>query len=114
MTVSKATMRSPCRFALPQVSLARRGRPTANEAFEQRRTAWLPLFTLMWFSTEPFVYETLYGGAEKSLPGRSVARLSTLTGATLCCVAAAQTRRENAMKSCARLHSLSKTVRARR
>ena len=36
-----------------------------------------PSFVLMWYSSEPFVYETMYGGAERALAGRSVQRFST-------------------------------------
>ena len=36
-----------------------------------------PKFVLMWFSPEPFVYETSYGGADKSLAGRRALRFST-------------------------------------
>jgi len=39
------------------------------------------MFMLIWFSPSSFLYETPYGGAEKSPAGRSVVRLSTLTQA---------------------------------
>ncbi|EOD07941.1 hypothetical protein EMIHUDRAFT_217946 [Emiliania huxleyi CCMP1516] len=36
-----------------------------------------PLFVLMWFTPMPFVYESLYGGAEMCELGRHTVRLST-------------------------------------
>ena len=35
------------------------------------------LFVIIWSSTESFVYETLYGGAERSAAGRRALRLNT-------------------------------------
>eukprot|EP00964_Phaeocystis_antarctica_P015083 scaffold8316_cov62-Phaeocystis_antarctica.AAC.6 len=46
-----------------------------------RVSNWVPMFMLIWFSPSSFIYETPYGGAEKSPAGRSVVRLSTLTQA---------------------------------
>ena len=46
-----------------------------------RVSSWVPMFMLIWFSPSSFIYETPYGGAEKSPAGRSVVRLSTLTQA---------------------------------
>ena len=56
-------------------------RMQAGPSFEPRVTSWVPIFTLMWFSPEPFIYETPYSGAERSPAGRSVVRLSTLAQA---------------------------------
>ena len=36
-----------------------------------------PLFVLMWYTPQPIVYETLYGGAEQCSLGRHTTRLST-------------------------------------
>jgi len=38
---------------------------------------WPVIFALIWSSPAPFVYETIYGGAERAPAGRSVARLNT-------------------------------------
>ena len=57
------------------------GKPR-NPSFEPTRvTSWVPMFMLIWFSPSSFLYETPYGGAEKSPAGRSVVRLSTLAQA---------------------------------
>lgn len=36
-----------------------------------------PRFVLIWYSPEPFIYETNYGGAERALAGRNALRFST-------------------------------------
>ena len=63
---------------------ARRARLTAcDPTYEPnaRISSWVPMFMLIWFSPSSFIYETPYGGAEKSPAGRSVVRLSTLAQA---------------------------------
>ena len=63
---------------------ARRARLTAcDPTYEPnaRVSSWVPMFMLIWFSPSSFIYETPYGGAEKSPAGRSVVRLSTLAQA---------------------------------
>ena len=37
----------------------------------------VPRFVLMWYTPRPFVFETLYGGAEQCALGRHTVRLST-------------------------------------
>lgn len=37
-----------------------------------------PFFAIVWLSDQPFVYETLYGGASQAPLGRSAARTNTL------------------------------------
>ena len=61
-------------FTAPRTSVVVCRDPT----YKPQVSSWVPIFTLMWFSTEAFVYETPYGGAERSPAGRSVVRLSTL------------------------------------
>jgi hypothetical protein len=61
-----------------------RARPTARDPTYEpnaRVSSWVPMFMLIWFSPSSFIYETSYGGAEKSPAGRSVVRLSTLAQA---------------------------------
>lgn len=74
---------SLCRCGVSSTA-ASRSRVIAVEPYERGGSManygakWLPIFSLMWFSPEPFVYETSYGGADKSPMGRSVERFRTL------------------------------------
>lgn len=64
-------------FSLSALPLPRTPPPCAQEAGEVRRIGGPPLFVLMWLSPAPFVYETLYGGADESPAGRQAVRLNT-------------------------------------
>ena len=51
--------------------------PIPRTALPRLQLGGPPRFVLMWFTPNPFVYETLYGGAEMCELGRYTARLAT-------------------------------------
>ena len=58
-----------------------RRHPTRAAACAQAPPAWAPIYMVMWFSTQPFVYESFLGGAAEAPAGRSAMRVSTLAQA---------------------------------
>ena len=51
--------------------------PSPRVPVSQMQVGGTPQFVLMWYTPQPIVYETLYGGAEQCALGRHTVRLST-------------------------------------
>ena len=59
------------------LSLAAARSPLPRLQVDYRPIGGPPIFALIWFAKEPFVYETSYGGADQALAGRNAMRFST-------------------------------------